>query len=104
MNTANRQKTLRLLMPQWQGGDYDLSIRTGELYPLGARILAFLAPKSDAPLIEVPVEPYTGAERRKENGVVRQTVVLRQMLAARKILEEQSPDRVVVFGGDCLVS
>lgn len=104
MNTTTRQKTLRLLMPQWQGGDYDLSVRTGELYPLGARILAFLAPKSDAPLVEVPVEPYTGAERPKENGVVWQSAALRQMQAARKIIEEHAPDRIITFGGDCLVN
>lgn len=91
-------------MPQWQGGDYDLSVRTGELYPLGARILAFIAPQSDAPLIEVPVEPYTGAERTKQNGVVWQDVVLRQMQAAQKIIEEHEPDRIVTFGGDCLVN
>ena len=104
MSMTNQRKTLRLLMPQWQGGDYDLSIRTGELYPLGSRILAFLAPKSDAPLIEVPIAPYTGAERPRENGVVWQSVVLQQMRAARDIIAEHAPDRVIAFGGDCLIS
>lgn len=104
MNMKKQQKTLRLLMPQWQGGDYDLSVRTGELYPLGARILAFIAPRSDAPLVEVPIEPYTGAERPRQNGVVWQDVVLRQMHAARKIIEDHGPDRIVTFGGDCLVN
>lgn len=104
MSATPHPKTIRLLMPQWQGGDYDLSVRTGELYPLGARILAFLAPKSDAPLVEVPVEPYTGAERPIQNGVVWQDVVLRQMRAARKSIEEHKPDRIITFGGDCLVN
>ena len=104
MTSKKHLKTLRLLMPQWQGGDYDLSVRTGELYPLGARILAFIAPQSDAPLVEVPVEPYTGAERPKQNGVVWQNVVLRQMQAARTIIEEHKPDRIITFGGDCLVN
>jgi arginase len=99
-----KQKTLRLLMPQWQGGDYDLSIPTRQLYPLGARILAFLAPESDAPLVEVPVEAYTGAPRTKQNGVVQQDVVLGQLRAARKIIDQHAPDRIIMFGGDCLVN
>lgn len=98
-----KQKTLRLLMPQWQGGDYDLPPSTRELYPLGARLLAFLAPKSDSPILEVPVEHHTTAGL-KQNGVIQQEVVLRQMQAARKIIEEHSPDRIIMFGGDCLVS
>jgi arginase len=101
---TTRQKTLRLLMPQWQGGDYDLSVPTRELYPLGARILAFLAPESDAPLVEVPVEAFTSAPRAKQNGVVQQDVVLRQLRAARKIIDEHAPDRIIMFGGDCLVN
>lgn len=101
----HEQKTIRLLMPEWQGGDYDLSVGSGELYPLGARILAFLAPKGDTETIEVPVEPYTpGIKRTKENGVVNQDIVIKQMKAARDILENKKPDRVVTFGGECLVS
>lgn len=100
-----RSKTLRLLMPQWQGGDYDLSVGSGELYPLGARLLAFLAPKSETETVEVPIAPYSpGSKRTKENGVVNQDVVIRQMKAARDILEEKQPDRLVTFGGECLVS
>lgn len=99
------QKTLRLLMPEWQAGDYDLSVRTGELYPLGGRILEFIAPKSDAELVEVPIQPYEpGLQRRKENGVINQGVVLKQMRVARDILEKKAPDRVVTFGGECQVS
>lgn len=100
----NASKTLRLLMPQWQGGDYDITPASGQIYPMGARLLAFLAPESDSPLIEVPVEPYTGTPRTKQNGVVWQNVVLQQARAARKIIEEHAPDRIIMFGGDCLVS
>lgn len=98
-----KRKTLRLLMPQWQGGDYGLKY-PGELYPLGARLLAFLAPESDAPLVEVPVEPYGTAERSVENGVVWQSVVLRQVRSARSIIDAYGPDRIIMFGGDCLVN
>lgn len=99
------EKTLRLVMPEWQGGDYDLSVGTGELYPLGARLLAFLAPGDNSQTIEVPIESYNPDKKRiKENGVVNQEIVIRQMKAAWAILEEQKPDRVITFGGDCLVS
>ena len=91
-------------MPQWQGGDYDITPSSGEIYPMGARLLAFLAPESDAPLVEVPVEPYTGAPRPKQNGVVWQDAILRQAQAAKRIIDEHAPDRIVVFGGDCHVT
>ena len=104
MSTVKQKKTLRLLMPQWQGGDYDLNPTSGQIYPLGARLLAFLAPASDAPLIEVPVDAYNGVPRPKQNGVVWQEVVLRQVRAARTIIDEHSPDRIIMFGGDCHVS
>lgn len=103
--SQERRKTLRLVMPEWQGGDYDLSVGSGELYPLGARLLAFLAPKSGCETVEVPIAPYRPDHaREKENGVVNQQAVLTQMRAARAILEVKQPDRVVCFGGECLVS
>ncbi len=104
MSTTKQQKTLRLLMPQWQGGDYDIKPSSGLIYPMGARLLAFLAPESDAPLVEVPVEAYTGTPRPKQNGVVWQDVVLRQLRAARNIIDAHAPDRIIMFGGDCHVS
>jgi arginase len=96
-------KTLRLLFPQWQGG-YDESEFPGQIYPLGARLLAWLAPKSEAPFVEIPVETWTGAEAPKEGGVFYRQEILRQMRAARNIIDAHAPDRVLTFGGDCLIS
>ncbi len=94
-----KKKTVRLLMPQWQGGNWGVS------YPLGARILAFLAPESDAPLLEVPVEPYEGtALNTMEDGIFGREVLVKQVRAARHLLDAYQPDRVITFGGDCLVS
>lgn len=98
-----KAKTLRLLMPQWQGGDND-SQYPGQIYPLGARLLAWLAPASDAPLVEVPVEPFTGATPPTQDGILWQDVVLKQLRATKKIIAEHAPDRIIMFGGDCLVS
>jgi arginase len=99
----NDMKTLRLLFPQWQGG-YDESEFPGQIYPLGARLLAWLAPESDAPLVEVPVNPWTGAEPSREGGVFYRQEILCQMRAVRKIIDAYAPDRVITFGGDCLIS
>ena len=96
-------KTLRLLMPQWQGG-YDESEFPGRIYPLGARLLAWLAPASAAPLVEVPVDPWTGETPPKEGGVFYRQELLRQMRAARHIIDAHAPERVITFGGDCLIS
>lgn len=43
------KKTIRLLMPQWQGGN-------NPNYSFGAELLAWLAPDSDQPLIHVPIQ------------------------------------------------
>lgn len=96
-------KTLRLLFPQWQGG-YDESEFPGRIYPLGARLLTWLAPASDAPLIEVPVATWTDAKPPKEGGVFYRQEILRQMRAARHVIDAHAPERVITFGGDCLIS
>lgn len=54
--------------------------------------------------MEVPVEAWTGAEAPKEGGVFYRQEILRQMRAARSIIEAHAPDRVITFGGDCLIS
>jgi len=92
------RKTLRLMMPQWQGGD-------NPAYAFGAKLLEWLAPSTgDAYRAEVPVEPYDGGELPKEGGVLGRSAALRQLNAAAKIIEAYSPKRIIVFGGDCLVS
>ncbi|WP_339301394.1 arginase family protein [Paenibacillus sp. FSL R5-0623] len=90
------QKTIRLLMPQWQGGD-------NPNYSFGAELLAWLAPDNNQPLIHVPVEAYDGTPLVSENGIKGRTQLLQQLLAAQHIIQAHQPDRIVMFGGDCLV-
>lgn len=91
-------KTLRLLMPQWQGGN-------NPPYSFGARLLAWLAPSVENTMeIEVPVEPYRGKEPSLEKGVIARTTLLNQLDSAAKIIEDHQPERIIMFGGDCLVS
>lgn len=90
--------TLRLLMPQWQGGN-------NPSYAFGAKLLAWLAPAAGStPQVEVPMEPDNGKDLLMENGVVARSILLKQLQSARKVIEAYQPDRIIVFGGDCLVS
>lgn len=91
-------KTLRLLMPQWQGGN-------NPPYSFGAKLLAWLAPDpGNIPQVEVPIEPYDGIPLPMEKGVAGRSVLLRQLNAADHIIQDHQPDRIIVFGGDCLAS
>lgn len=91
-------KTLRLLMPQWQGGN-------NPPYYFGAKLLSWLAPINSKSIeIEVPVEPYLGTDLPIQNGIVGRNALLGQLHAATKIIEEHEPERIITFGGDCLVS
>lgn len=89
--------TLRLNMPQWQGGN------TPDYY-LGAELLAWLAPTAEGPVETVPVpEPGSARTLELENGIVARAALIRQARAARQAIERHHPDRVVTLGGDCLV-
>ncbi|CQR56588.1 arginase family protein [Paenibacillus riograndensis] len=90
------KKTIRLLMPQWQGGN-------NPNYSFGAELLAWLAPDNDQPLIHVPVQAYDGTPLHNENGMYGRTQLLEQLEAARHLIDAHKPDRIVMFGGDCLV-
>lgn len=84
-------------MPQWQGGG-------NPTYQLGARLLAWLAPESDDPLLEVPITPPEASSAAVEDGIFAKAEVLAQAREARRLIDQQAPDRIVTFGGDCSVS
>jgi arginase len=89
--------TLRLIMPQWQGGDL-------ADYHFGTEVLAWLAPSTSGPVEVVPVpEPAPGETLAVEDGIVARAAVLAQARAAREAIERHRPDRIVTLGGDCLV-
>ena len=95
---TSEKKTLRLLMPQWQGGN-------NPIYYLGAQLLYWLAPKGDADFAEVPVAAPDGSQLPLEGGVLGKSAILKQNEAALDIIRQSAPDRIVTFwGGDCSVS
>lgn len=88
--------TLRLTVPQWQGGNEPA-------YHFGARLLDWLAPPQDGPEVTVNVPEPEDTSLENEDGIMGRTSLLAQARAAREAIESHDPDRVVALGGDCLI-
>jgi arginase len=104
--------SLRLLFPQWQGTPVDvLNERLPELtkdqalsgHSLGGRLLQLLAPESETPVAEVPVD-VSRQRTAVSGGIYARDVLLKQLRAALEILAARDPGRVLTLGGDCSVS
>ena len=101
--------TLRLLYPQWQGGDIaslvpELNKEDSSLgYYLGAELLEFLAPKNIASkTAKVPISlEYS---RESKNGILNYDEIVKQSKAALEILNKYKPDKILTLGGECSVS
>jgi arginase len=96
MNRAPSANTLRLLMPQWQGGN-------NPPYHFGAQLLSWLAPPASGPVETVDVAQPSSTPLPLENGIVGRSQLLRQLRSAEECIARHNPDRIVVLGGDCLV-
>lgn len=102
-------KTIRLIYPQWQGGNIARWIPnipaddSSRGYYLGAMLLNFLAPKTDAETYTVPVSTDI-SQRVESEGVLDRDIIARQTKAALDILAIADPDKVVTLGGECSVS
>lgn len=93
-----KNKTVRLLLPQWQGGN-------NSDYYFGAELLAHIVPQSkESALIRVPVNDDLTQELSIEHGIEGEGQLLAQLAATTKILEEENPDKIIVLGGDCSIS
>ena len=102
--------TIRLVYPQWQGGDiarwfdeFDDKTLVSRGYALGARLLDALAPNSGQETLTVPVELAPGP-RTVTEGVLDRAPILRQTRAALAMLDARAPARIVTLGGDCSAS
>ena len=89
-------KTLRLIFPQWQGGN-------NPAYHFGSHLLDWLAPNAAGPVEKVEVPQPDGMALRGEGGIVARRALLDQVGDARRLIDKHRPDRLVVLGGDCLV-
>lgn len=106
----NQTKTIRLIYPQWQGGNVAQWItevedpeQAARGYYLGAQLLNFLAPNTGQETYTVPVA--TDMMRREvKDGVLDKDAILAQTRAALAILEVQAPGKIVTLGGECSAS
>lgn len=103
-------KTIRLIYPQWQGGDITRWIPeisdpalVARGYYLGAQLLDFLAPDNGQPKYTVPVNT-DAKERKAVDGVLDRDDIALQTKAALDILNIEKPDKIVTLGGECSVS
>lgn len=103
-------ETIRLIYPQWQGGDISQWIteipNPGDAsrgYYLGAQLLDFLAPDNGQKTVTVPITTDI-AERKVTDGVLDRDVIIQQSKAALDILEIERPSKIVTLGGECSVS
>ena len=103
-------KTIRLIYPQWQGGVIsnwipELSEEDSSRgYFLGAQLLNMLASKNASQeTFEVPISMDI-SKREIKSGIMDYDFILNQSKEALKILEENNPDKIIVFGGECSVS
>lgn len=94
----SEQRTVRLILPQWQGG-------VNPDYLFGAELLAQVLPPDDqAETIHVPVSTNLAASQTATDGVAGKPVLLQQMAETKSILDVKQPDRVITAGGDCSIS
>lgn len=106
----NRMKTIRLIYPQWQGGEITRWIpeitnpdEAARGYYLGAQLLNFLAPDSGQPTFTVPITTDP-SQRTATDGVLDRDTIAAQTKAALDILTVARPDKIVTLGGECSAS
>ncbi|AYM14799.1 MULTISPECIES: arginase family protein [Agrobacterium] len=90
-------KTLRLNLPQWQGGDHPG-------YYVGARVLAAIAPDPLGPVETIAVVRPNDQDRPVDKGIKSRSALLDNLNAARAAIARHDPDAIVTLGGDCLVN
>lgn len=89
--------TVRLLLPQWQGG-------ANPNYAFGAELLNFIAPPAkNSEVIRVEVADDFQEKQVETNGIMSESSLSQQISNTKAILDKKKPDRVIVYGGDCSI-
>ena len=102
-------KTIRLIYPQWQGGNIASWIPkipaedSSRGYYLGAMLLDFLAPETEMRTFTVPVSTEYH-ERKVTDGIIDKEIIIKQTKAALDILDVADAEKIVTLGGECSVS
>lgn len=92
------KNTLRLIYPQWQGG-------MNPDYVFGSELLAVIAPSpKSGRTVTINVERNFDEEQKRICGVDAGASLLEQMRETESVLAKETPDKIIVLGGDCSVS
>ncbi|MCA0921444.1 arginase family protein [Pseudooceanicola nanhaiensis] len=94
--TRTPANTLRLVMPQWQGGDEPA-------YRVGAKVLEALLPDATGPVATIPVPLAATADRAPVDGIKSRVALVAQLDAAVAAIADHAPEAILTVGGDCLV-
>lgn len=111
-------QTLKLIFPQWQGGDITAFFKDLEPseaargYVLGAQILDLLTSNINPNLdkntafvdISKDFKVDSKGARIVQGGVIDKEILLTQHKVALKILEAKNPTKILTLGGECAVS
>lgn len=90
--------TLRLVIPQWQGG-------LNPDYVFGAELLSAIVPESKVDeSVTIRVDKDFSKPVRQLAGVDHGDAIWRQMEETWAVLEYKKPDKTIVLGGDCAVT
>jgi arginase len=107
-----KQQTLRLVWPQWQGaGEESIRSLFSEVpfqearrgYAVGATVLNAVLPAHNGPTAFVPVESGD-LGLSKQDGIEAKEAVVAQLARALEVIGHHSPQRILTLGGECSVS
>ncbi len=113
-----QNKTLKLIFPQWQGGDivgFFKDLEPSEAargYVLGAQILDLLTrdinPNLDKNTAFVDISKDfrvdSNGARIVQGGIIDKEILLSQHKSALKILQSKNPAKILTLGGECATS
>ncbi|KAG0671328.1 hypothetical protein C6P45_000782 [Maudiozyma exigua] len=90
--------TIRVILPNWQGGCL-------KEYHFGAQLLEWLAPKTDMPTVAIKTDdPITTENDEKDQYFTNNSAIVKLMNKSREDINKYNPKRIVTLGGDCLAS
>lgn len=98
MLKENSMNTLRLKLPQWQGG-------VNPRYVFGSDLLAVIAPENDrSETVEIKVDTDFNRPLEQLDGIDYGNQLWEQMQRTWNVIDERKPDKIIVYGGDCAVT
>lgn len=73
------------------------------MFSLGSSLVIFLAPENEKDVsIEIPL--YNEDSDTNTSLMLYQEAIVKQLEESAKIIEDEEPEKLIVFGGDCLVA